>query len=346
MESVSTQLVWLVVVATAVLGFIGLVIRLNKNIEKLDSIIWFMFSLAGASLIFTIFKDNSADGKLLGIKLGGPIAGMAFIWFAGYRFFKKDDKLDEKKKEIEERENALKKREQSQTIKEQKDQAPTAIKGYDTKHYNFASMKNKQIGIAIGNISEVQGIDIWVNSENIFMQMARFFDKSVSGIIRFMGAEKSKDGLLSKDTIAIELFEKAGHLSPVRPAQVFVTSSGLLEQTNGVKKIIHVAAVEAEPIVGFRPVQDIGRCIQNCLLETFEPELKAVEPKSIIFPLIGTGSGQGDKVETVSIILRAALSFLEKNPDSSLKTIYLLAYSNQDLNSCLQAIDLLGGKEA
>ena len=341
MEIVSTQLIWLVVI-TAALGFTSLIVRLNKNIEKLDSVIWFLFSLSGASLIFTIFKDNSADGTLMGIKLGGPIAGMAFIWYAGYRFFKKDDKLDQIRKELDEKEKQLEAREQQQTIQGQN--GTEKIAGFTTKFYNLPALKNKQIGIAIGNITDVRGVDIWVNSENVFMQMARFFDKSISGIIRYMGAEKSKDGSLSKDIIAMELFEKAGKMSPVRPGQVFVTSSGQLMQTNGVKKIIHVASVEAEPIVGFRPVQDIGRCITNALQETKEPELAELKPSSILFPLIGTGTVRGDKVETVNTILQSAISFIKQNPETSLKTIYLLAYTKQDLAACERAIELQSGK--
>jgi len=37
-----------------------------------------------------------------------------------------------------------------------------------------------------GDIQNIKEIDVWVNSENTNMQMARHFERSISAIIRYL----------------------------------------------------------------------------------------------------------------------------------------------------------------
>ena len=65
------------------------------------------------------------------------------------------------------------------------------------------------IGLITGDIQNVKGVDVWVNSENTNMQMARPFENSISGVIRYLGAEKDRrNGQIKVDTIVKALQEK------------------------------------------------------------------------------------------------------------------------------------------
>ena len=119
---------------------------------------------------------------------------------------------------------------------------PKILKQTETSRYKLADVPKKGICIITGDIQSIKGIDIWVSSENTNMQMARFFDRSVSSVIRYLGAEKDEAGLVVKDTIADELTKKVGQKT-VPPATIIATTAGQLENTHQVKKIFHAASV-------------------------------------------------------------------------------------------------------
>jgi len=68
------------------------------------------------------------------------------------------------------------------------------------KCYELQDAKGKLVCIISGDIRNVTGIDVWVNSENTEMQMARFFDRSVSSVIRYLGAVRDEAGHVLKDS--------------------------------------------------------------------------------------------------------------------------------------------------
>jgi O-acetyl-ADP-ribose deacetylase (regulator of RNase III) len=192
----------------------------------------------------------------------------------------------------------------------------------------------KQIGLITGDIQNVKGIDVWVNSENTHMQMARFIDRSISSTIRFCGAKKNAAKKVIEDTIAKELLEKVGEDANVPAGEVVVTGAGELERSNGVKKIFHAASVIGEPCRGFRPINDVGRCVRNALKKVDEDELKDVELKSILFPLIGTGTGRGELEPKARILIENAISHLVSHADTKFQKVYFLAWSEKDLEVC------------
>jgi hypothetical protein len=83
------------------------------------------------------------------------------------------------------------------------------ITGTKRYPYKLKSAPAKIIGLITGDIRDVKGVDVWVNSENTNMQMARHFDRSISSVIRYCGA-KTKHGIVVEDTIAKELAEAVG----------------------------------------------------------------------------------------------------------------------------------------
>src|SRR5206468_3919789 len=91
--------------------------------------------------------------------------------------------------------------------------------------YRLKAVSHKWIALITGEIQGVKVADIWVNSENSNMQMARYFDHSISGVIRYLGAKKDIVGYVFEDTIADELATIMGTHNMVPPATIIVTDS-------------------------------------------------------------------------------------------------------------------------
>lgn len=246
---------------------------------------------------------------------------------------------------------------------------PRAAKAPDNqKAATFIIEKNNRkcnLHVASGDISRVRGIDVLVNSENDYMQMARFFESStVSSILRSRGANIIASRY--EDTIQKELdWQLKDEGRPVQPGQVFATSAGGpgsdLFKTNKARYILHVAAVQAVPadktVIPFKQPYQIERCVRNSLdkiLEinqikgvksqpgTEQPEEQkrlAAEPggivKSVIFPLFGTGQGGSAPSDVLDPMLSALTNFLEDNDElaANLTDIYISAYTEQDVNT-------------
>ena len=219
------------------------------------------------------------------------------------------------------------------------------IKKCDVIEFPLRKSPNKKICIITGAINAVKKADIWVNSENTNMQMARYYDKSISSIIRYLGARKDATGHVEDDIIARELAGIMGHHESVPPATVIVAGPGELEKTHNVKKIFHVASVEGMIGYGYRPVSNIGECITAALSKA--DSLMDAGLKTILFPPFGTGTGGGNPEMIIPELLGSAISYLESNPDSIIETVYFLASSENKLNvycsTLSQSKDILHG---
>jgi len=106
-------------------------------------------------------------------------------------------------------------------------------KRYTTK----LPVSGKEIGLITGELHKIKGVDVWVSSENTNMQMARFYERSVSGTIRYYGAKRNKAGQVTDDIVAKELAAAiVGENVVVPAATVIATSAGQLAASNGVKR--------------------------------------------------------------------------------------------------------------
>lgn len=212
--------------------------------------------------------------------------------------------------------------------------------------------------LACGNIVDHRNIDVIVNSENDYMQMARVFEtNTVSAMVRARGAHfDSTEARMLHDTIQRELDHHVGEGRPVGIGKVFVTSSGHAEsklRRTGFRYVLHVAAVRTSQ-KGYLPVDDdnVKTCIVNCLdmidkinqhngvmspPESLAYELQQSEAKafrsieSIIFPLIGTGNARAHVDWVAEAMLAGCERYLENNPTTSLRDIYLAVYRERDL---------------
>jgi O-acetyl-ADP-ribose deacetylase (regulator of RNase III) len=210
---------------------------------------------------------------------------------------------------------------------------PKKLSKKETYLYQLVNVPGKQIGMITGDIQNIKDIDVWVNSENTNMQMARHFERSISAIIRYMGAKKDIAGRVQNDLIANELRKLVGKCD-VPPGRVIPTGSGDLLKTHNVKKIFHAAAVMGQPGRGYMPVTDINECIRNSLKLIDSEDLAEENICSILFPLMGTGTTQLSAMGIANLLIDTALCYLEENPESKVEKIYFLAYNEQDLELC------------
>lgn len=224
---------------------------------------------------------------------------------------------------------------------------PRMIGSCDVYSYPIKNI-NKKLAIITGDLRNVRGIDVWVNSENTNMQMARYYDFAISSVIRFEGARKTRTGHVAEDLIQHELDEIMGGERSVPEAQVIATGPGELKKKHGVKAIFHAASVRGAIGEGYEPIVAIHRCVTNALTLMDDPEKNGVGTKlsSILIPLLGIGFARGDFRPLLERQVEAAIEYLTENPASNVESVYFLAWSEQELALCqsvLRSFESLGG---
>lgn len=196
----------------------------------------------------------------------------------------------------------------------------------------------KSIHVITGDLREIHGIDVWVNSENTNTQMARFYEPFISSVIRYEGAEKTVTGRVKEDTIQDELHRLMGGEQSVPPAHVLATTAGRLSQTNGVKHVFHAAAVTGSIGVGYRVVEAVERCVTNALKLADSAAFADGRLRSILFPLLGISTPLRSERETVQSLFAAAIGYLANYPASRIDEVYFLAWTEAELDLCLSML--------
>ena len=196
------------------------------------------------------------------------------------------------------------------------------------------------IGLVTGDIQNVTGIDVWVNPENTSMQMARPFENSISGIIRYLAAEKdAENGQVKTDTIVRALEQKMNGRATVDPATVLATASGAMEGSHGVKRIFHTAANYGQVGQGYIPIDHVARCVTNAL-KTSTEDAQLSDRRSILFPLMATRSRKGTVLDDrVRPLFNAAIDHLCRNPQGTFRAVYFLTYTDKELGVCQDILE-------
>lgn len=211
---------------------------------------------------------------------------------------------------------------------------PKRIAERRTYWYEICGVPGKRLCVITGDLRNIQGIDIWVNSENTNMQMARYYDFSVSSVIRYEGAERTVTGQVKIDSINDELQALMDGAYSVPPAHAMATSSGQLWAKNGVRRVFHVAAVEGGIGQGYRVIESVERCVTNALKLADSATAGHDDLHSILFPLLGIGTRLRSPRDTVRSLLVEAHSYLRDYPRSRIDDVYFLAWSEAELELC------------
>jgi O-acetyl-ADP-ribose deacetylase (regulator of RNase III) len=220
-----------------------------------------------------------------------------------------------------------------QILKLRVQSAPERLTCQDVFSYAIRRREGRQIAIVTGDIQHVELADVWVNSENVYMQMARHYDRSISGVIRYFGARRGPGGQVEDDLIADELARIVPLGQSVPPTTVIVTGAGALEATNRVKKIFHAASVVGAPAEGFSPIAGIERCVTNALRKMDSPECRDANLRTILFPLMGTGTGRGSLEEVAGKLIGCAVDYL-KQENTAVEKVFFIALTDRELAAC------------
>lgn len=216
------------------------------------------------------------------------------------------------------------------------------IEDLEASSYRLVEHPDKRIEIRTGDIRKWRGVDVWVNSENTNMQMARFYDSNLSAVIRYYGAKKDENEEIVEDTIAMALAEAMRGRESVAPGTVFATTGGALETTHGVKSVFHVASVIGVPGEGYRATPNIlDNCVNSCLRRMDSEAMKAAGLRTIAFPMMGTGAGGGDVAQVARVLIETAVSYLMLNPESVIEKVIFMAWNRRDLEACAGALEHL-----
>ena len=309
----------------------------SPHVHRTHVLVWFLFAFAGSLLVFSLFPTSSADGTVLGISVGGALGGFVLIWLLGWNLTKGATDVDLLRADLKAAQD------ENQVLRDRlaASTSPESAKDIlETKVYRYrlTSRPEAEIRLITGTLSNVHGIDVWVNSENTNMRMSRPEERSVSARIRYMGGKKDGTGRLADDgdiiADALNAFMK-DKPAGVTPAFVVVTESGELASTHGVKKIFHVAAVSGSPASGYAQISKIEECVRNALLRLDDPQFKNGGLSSILFPLLGTGQGKGDIMVTVDKLIREAVNSLESRKQTgSARHVYFMCWTDRDLAAC------------
>ena len=224
-----------------------------------------------------------------------------------------------------------------------------------------------KIHMAAGDMTRMRGIDVLVNTENSYMQMARVFETfSLSCKLRLGGSLFNKSGFIVEDSVQEELYEqiKYEYPIPINMGVVVPTHAGHAESKlakNGARYIFHAATVSVAPN-SRQPIKPLDNAetitaVHNCLntVKEVNADQGVISPpsslrreqekqktrqytpiESIIFPMFATGRGgrEQDLDEVARTMVEAIIEYLgdyENVEGFTLKDIHLCAYSQLDV---------------
>jgi O-acetyl-ADP-ribose deacetylase (regulator of RNase III) len=299
-------------------------------------ICWLLIALFPVFLLFNFFPTSTAQGSVLGFTLSGAGALFVFIWWYGTTRANEAVKIDDLNDKIRQLEKAATERPPAQLSR-----APKVLTELSQHAFRIVAKKSRRIVLVTGGIEKVKFADVWVNSENTNMQMARFFDRSISATIRYLGAKRDKFGDVTEDVIGKELRAVMGDRASVQPGTVIPATPGELQHTHNVKRIYHVASVHGQVGAGYLPIEKIESCVTNALEEADrEPDCT-----SIVFPLVGTGTARAEPAAIAERLFLAAIAFLE-TPTVKIDTVYFLTWTDIELETCKRILSGLDNRVA
>lgn len=309
--------------------------KYNVYFFSTNLICWTLIALFPALVIFSFFPQSTITGSIFGFSMTGAVALFVFILWFGTRNSREAVQIDLLNDKIRALEEDLRKSQQYQSGSGEPASA-RVLTQTEVISFPIKGRRGKKIALITGNIQGVKCADVWVNSENTNMQMSRFYDKSISGTIRYLGASKDVAGDVIDDIVMHELNTLITGKNSVQPATVLITSSGQLRKTHNVKKIFHVAAVRGQVGAGYQPIGNIEYCIKNAL--AMMDEKCADECKTILFPLMGTGTAKGNLDQVVGPLIMAAIEYLESNENTAVEAVYFLTWTDRDLETCKRVL--------
>jgi O-acetyl-ADP-ribose deacetylase (regulator of RNase III) len=190
-------------------------------------------------------------------------------------------------------------------------------------------------------IELISGIDVVVSSENVGLEMSKFFQPTVSAALRRAGATRNVAGEIVDDVIQHELTEwlrRHGHLGGLVPAGTVVPTTAGALSAEGVRRIYHAAVAVPRPdTTDYSVAADaVAIAIRN-VFRLIGKENEECDPPlaSICFPLFGAGRG-GVEPEISFSWIWAALDQQLRADDQW--WLHLVTHSAQQAEAVIRAV--------
>jgi O-acetyl-ADP-ribose deacetylase (regulator of RNase III) len=291
---------------------------------------WLVVALCPVFLIFLFFPESTITPGFTWGQATGAIAAYLVVWGVGIRYSLQAEDLEVRERELSRRESDAASRDPDST---------EPIRCGDVLLYELVDRPGGSIGLVGGGLDLVTFADVWVNSENVEMQMARYYDRSVSGVIRYLGGRHDSAGEVVEDVIGRALAARMDGRRSVPLSTVFDTEPGDLAKSHRVKRVLHVAAAVGELGRGYRPAGDIGGCVRAALRCAERLAEEADNIRSVLLPLLGSGSAGGSLDSVVPAGLDAVADHLECHPAGRVNRVYLIAYTAGEHAMCQRILD-------
>ncbi len=254
-----------------------------------------------------------------------------------------------------------------------------------TKTYATHTLRTRYVDcklhIAAGDMTLMRDIDVLVNTENNYMQMARIFEtNTLSSKLRTYGSYITRSGLIREDSVQQALYDQISSdefqipvgLGYVVPTRAGHPKSSLVRR--GARYIFHVSTVHVSHTGrqnAITPLDNdgIAAAMVNCLDTVREVDLAQgiISPagtaqydldvaetddyqpiKSIIFPVMATGRGSRESEfgAVAQVMFETLFDYLANNSDAAdlnLKAIHICGYSFADVEALQQALAVVLG---
>ena len=99
--------------------------------------------------------------------------------------------------------------------------------------------------------------------------------------------------------------------------------------------------LRCETGTGYEPVKNIEDCVSKALRVADSEDYRGLGIKSILFPLLGTGTGEGKLEEITPKLIMSALEYFKGTENSALETIYFIARTDVERNVCHNVLQKL-----
>jgi O-acetyl-ADP-ribose deacetylase (regulator of RNase III) len=179
------------------------------------------------------------------------------------------------------------------------------------RRYALPADPKREICLLTGDITEIQnqsfGVDVVVSLENTDLQLGRYYDAdSVSGILRYLDAERSADGQIAHDCLDQSLrrcINELGIVLPTAPGRVIATPTTRLHKEYGVKYVFHAAALQGSIGDGYEMLDyELDDCVLN-VFDRFAETAQKAELSSILFPMLGAATTNMDPAQVAGKLL-------------------------------------------
>ncbi|TDC62067.1 hypothetical protein E1200_27050 [Actinomadura sp. GC306] len=197
-------------------------------------------------------------------------------------------------------------------------------------------------------VETLRAIDVVVSSENVYLQMSKMYQSSLSGTLRNAAARRDEAGALTDDVLQRELQEwldrRGRSGGAVAPGTVVPTGPGELA-SQGVRRIYHAAVAIPRPH-SYGYVIEPGGVVRavHQVFTLMRKEREQHEPplRSVCLPLFGAGRG-GLSVDTSWSYLWAALEGELSHRD--VPDVYLVTHREEARRTVADALRGLGAVE-